>query len=120
MSDVVNRTTRQYRKSVNTPDFPVIDWIINPDVSAVIAFPNKYWVITGDLVSLMDQTARDAVDAAEESARLDSVADELDRTQTIMKSFAEVVLDEINNLRGQHGLNPRTLAQLKNAVRNKL
>lgn len=29
--------------SVNTPDYPEIDWAINPDVSAVIGIPSYYW-----------------------------------------------------------------------------
>lgn len=120
MANVLHRVTKQYRKSVNTPDFPVGVWIINPDVSAVQGFANKYWVITGDVVTLMNQISRDAIDTAEESARRDSIADELDQSQTIMRAFAEVVLDEINDLRGQHGLGTRTLAQLKVDVRNKL
>ena len=65
MANVLNRTSKQYRASVNTPDFPVQDWIINPDISAVVGFDRKYWIITGDSVTLMDQTARDALDAAE-------------------------------------------------------
>ena len=96
------------------------EWILNPDLSAVTGQPTKYWIITGDVVTLMNQAARDGVDAATQSARLDSVANELDQTQTIMRAFAEVVLDEINILRDQHSLTPRTLAQLKTAVRGKL
>jgi hypothetical protein len=65
MSDVVHRTTKQYLKSANTPDYPVETWIINPDLSAVEGFPSKYWIITGDVVTLMSQAERDAVDAAE-------------------------------------------------------
>ena len=35
MSDVINRTTFQYLKSVNTPDYPVADWIINPTAAEI-------------------------------------------------------------------------------------
>ena len=65
MASVLNRTTKAYRQSANTPDYPTQDWIHNPDMSAVEGFPSKYWIITGDIVTLMDQAARDAVDAAE-------------------------------------------------------
>lgn len=64
MAAVLNRATKEYLKSVNTPDYGV-DWIINPDLSAVVGHPSKYWVITGDVVTLMDLAARDAVDAQE-------------------------------------------------------
>lgn len=65
MADVVNRTTVQYLQSVNTPDFPVEDWIINPDLSALTGVPQKYWKVVGDTVVEMTQPEKDAVDAAE-------------------------------------------------------
>jgi hypothetical protein len=65
MSDVLNRTTKQYIKSVNTPDYPDIDWVINPDLSSVISIPSKYWKIEGDLVVEMNSEEKAAVDAAE-------------------------------------------------------
>ncbi len=63
MSDVVNRTTLEYRRSVNTPDFPSADWIINPDLSAILTVPQKHRKINGDLVVEMTQSEKDAVDA---------------------------------------------------------
>ena len=63
MATVLNRTTKQLIPSANTPDYPVADWIINPDLSAVEGFASVYWVITGDIVTLMTQGERDAVDA---------------------------------------------------------
>lgn len=89
-------------------------------VAAVLGQPTKYWILVAGIAALMSQAERDAVDATLEAAMLDAIADELDQVRTIMRAFAEVVLDEINNLRGQHGLAPRTLAQLKQAVRSKL
>lgn len=62
MSNVVNRVTKQYLTSVNTPDFPSSQWIVNPDLSAVGGFPSRYWILTGDVVTLMSQAQRDAVD----------------------------------------------------------
>ena len=63
MADVLHRTTKEQRFSVHTPDYPVVDWVINPDLSGVIGIPVKYWKITGDVVSEMDQSEKDAVDA---------------------------------------------------------
>lgn len=34
----------------------------------------------------------------------------------LLRAFADVVRDEINTLRAQHSLAPRTLAQLRNAI----
>ncbi len=120
MANVLNRTTKQYLRSVNDPDYPTATWIHNPDLSAVTGFDAKYWIITGDVVTLMDQAARDAVDAAELETAKDLISDQLDAAMTITRAFAEVILDEINVLRGQHSLSARTLAQLKTAVRDKL
>jgi hypothetical protein len=69
MPGFLNRTTKQYVPRGNTPDFPVEDWIKHPDMTAVeqspgIFVPDRYWIITGDIVTLMDQAARDAEDAA--------------------------------------------------------
>ena len=48
MATVLNRTTFELRKSVNTPDFPVAEWVINPDLTAVLALPVRYWKIQPD------------------------------------------------------------------------
>ena len=120
----LHRTTKQFLNSVASADLPEAqaNYIEEPDLSAVTGQPNKYWEITGDVISLLDQTARDAVDDAVDTVQLDAVADELTRTRTIMRAFAEVVLDEINILRADMSPPgaPRTLAQLRNAVRSKL
>lgn len=63
MSDVLNRATKQYLKSVNTPEFSEADWVINPDISAVKDIPAKYWKITGDAVSEMSPEEKAYVDA---------------------------------------------------------
>lgn len=45
MASVFNKTTNQYLESVNTPDYDPVDWIINPDVSALKNqnVPRQYW-----------------------------------------------------------------------------
>lgn len=45
MADVLNRATKEYRTSVNTPDYNNSQWIINPDVSQVQDIPSKFWRI---------------------------------------------------------------------------
>lgn len=69
-----------------------------------------------------NQAARDAtfiqqeIDA--ETARVKDTFD--DNERRLLRAFAETVLDELNNLRAQHGLAARTMAQLRTAIRNKL
>lgn len=65
MATVLNRTTKVLLTSVNTPDFDVVDWIINPNLAAVAGVPVIYWKIAGDNVSEMSQPEKDAVDAAD-------------------------------------------------------
>lgn len=61
MALVVNRTTGEILPSVNTPDYPETDWIINPDLSQV----TKVWpyiVIVGDVVRDMTALEQAAYD----------------------------------------------------------
>ena len=65
------------------------------------------------------------IDAAFVQARADQSADRIrdtfdDEERRLLRAFAEVVLDELNNLRAQHGLAARTMAQLRTAIRNKI
>ena len=54
----------------------------------------------------------------EETQRVKDTFD--DKERRLLRAFAEVVKDEINILRGQHGLADRTLAQLRTAIKNKV
>lgn len=51
MSNVLNRSTKQYLRSVNTPDYPASEWIHNPVLPAGVA--SKFLVIEGDTVREM-------------------------------------------------------------------
>jgi len=53
MASVLNRITKQYLESVNTPNYNEADWIINPDLSGVVNVPVMYWKIVGDVISEM-------------------------------------------------------------------
>jgi len=119
VANALNRITLQLKRSVNTPDYPIADWVINPDLSPVIGVANEYWKLLGDVVSEMSQAEKDAIDLANLEASKDTTANTID-VDPYLRAFALIMLDEINNLRAQHGLNPRTKAQLKTALRNKL
>lgn len=91
MADVLHRTTRELLRSVNTPDYPAVDWIANPDLSAVAGLPAWQWIIEGD--TIRPPTASEL--AAIESANLPAVKAEriaaIDaKTAAIVTSGVEV------------------------------
>lgn len=130
MALVVNRTKgltypyeKDVRRSVHTPDFPNTEWLVNPDLSEVEGWPTRYWDIQGDLVVLVDQATRDARDQEIVDVRvadaITAAKNEYDQQQ-ILRAVVLTIIDEINVLRAQHSLPPRTPAQARTAVRNKL
>ena len=120
MPNWLHRTTLSQLNSVPSADLPEaeVNYVEEPDYSPIAGCAKIYWILTGHILSLMDQSARDAVDVAVLDAANDATSDTMDRG--FEKAFAQVVMDEINILRGQHSLADRTLAQLKSAVRSKL
>jgi hypothetical protein len=69
MSDVYSRVTQEFRKSQSWPDYDPVEWIEHPDMSGVVGVPQKYRRLVDDVPTAMDRTKRDAVDAAEATAR---------------------------------------------------
>lgn len=59
MSNVIHRITKQYLVSVNTPDYPTSEWIINPTLPSCDPI---YWVIEGDTVREMTQAEKDELE----------------------------------------------------------
>jgi len=117
MPNYLHRTTKQYQTSVAPQDLtePEANYIQNPDMSVVAGEPSKYWVIAGDIVSLADQSTRDAIDAqlaadavdAEKTRQKDSYTD-----NDIFRAQIKYTVDEINILRADAGLTPaRTYSQ---------
>lgn len=125
-NDWLNRTTKQLILNTSPATMGVLEpasnaeWIYDPDMSAVEGYPVKYWIITGDVVTLMDAGERATIDAAMLEAARDQVATQLDQQENIIRAFMLIVLDEVNLLRTQHGLSERTVQQLRNAIRDKL
>lgn len=68
MATVVNKTTFQVIPSAHTPDFMDGNWLINPDLSAVQGFPQKYWKLVGDTVQLQTGPEQLATDDAIQQA----------------------------------------------------
>ncbi|SHL43168.1 hypothetical protein SAMN05216428_102387 [Nitrosospira sp. Nsp11] len=96
MANVLNRTTNEFRRSVHEPNYPAGEWIINPNLAAVEGFESKYWIITGDTVTLMDQAARNAVDLAELETQRDAIASMFTNPEDVLRAFMRVVLNEFN------------------------
>ena len=128
MANVLNRTTKEFRRSVNTPDYPVENWIINPDLSSLIETDSKYWVIEGDTVRDMTDVEKDVVDADEASATeaaakiaakavIDGADPIMNKTLT---AIAEVIQDELQALKNNTPLASRTMDQLKQAAKDKI
>jgi len=64
MANVLNKTTLQYLRSVDTAKYLDGEWIINPDLSQVKLLPKKYWKIDGNNVVAMNQSEKDSKDAS--------------------------------------------------------
>ena len=81
MPDYLHRTTKQHLRSVSVNSLPEAEsnYILMPDLSAVEGQPSKYWVVTGDLITLADQSTRDAIDAALVESQKDSLSTNLDQ-----------------------------------------
>jgi len=110
----LNRTTKQLILNTSPSDmklrFPsetFIDgsgapasnanWIYDPDLSSVDGWASRYWEITGDVVSLMDETARDAVDAQILSDARDMLIEQqIDNVENVVRALMLAVLDEFN------------------------
>ncbi|GAI81870.1 unnamed protein product [marine sediment metagenome] len=133
MADVLNRITRQFLRSVNTPDYSPAEWIWNPDMSPVEGVSAKYWIITGDVVSEMDAGEKAAVDLAALEASRDSIIAEIDQLEGVLRQVVKMMVGEINILRQQFNattaevpqlttttFGDRTLAQVKTQLRNSL
>jgi hypothetical protein len=116
MAAVLHRTTKQYLPSANTPDYPTQDWIHNPDLSGVIGFDSRYWIITGDVVTLMSQAQRDALNASLLAAARDALVNAI---LTAIDNGANIGAVKTNIL-AITDYPQRTAAQLRTSIRNKL
>lgn len=65
MANVINRITRQYLKSVNTPNYSLDEWIINPILPDC---DKKYYVIEGNIVREMTQLEKNNLIYSTESS----------------------------------------------------
>ena len=106
MSDVINKTTLEYRRSVHTPDYMSGgEWLINPVLPEC---DRKYWKIKNDEVVEMTTAQKAAVDAAvtaqqkefEKDMLIAGKQQEISRAEAIQALKDDGVLDSSGNLIG--------------------
>ena len=151
MSDVLHRTQNVFLRSVNDPDYSATDWIINPvingqpfrDAGIQVRYTlrNAY---PDDTVTEMDAAAKQALDDQALSDSRDRTTSQFDVVDDVLRTFALVLLDELNShadkinaiLDSADQANnladfksrmlaiadypQRSIAQIKTSVRNKL
>lgn len=117
MGNVLHRVTRVYRESVNTPDFPASEWLINPVLPKGV--PTKYLVINpDDTVSEMTALQKQAVRAAEEKEQKDRIIGEFDMGERA--ADMGVLLQFLNDIRTHLRLPPLSMADFKAEYRSRL
>jgi len=115
-----------YIRSAHTPDFDKrSDVVLNPDLSALSGVPIRYWKHSVGAIVEMSAAEKQVVDDAEVAATdalvRTTAKDAIDGFETnpiLYRALIKVLLDEINLLREQLLLPPRTLSQAKTAIRN--
>lgn len=68
MADVLNRSTKELRRSQHAPAYDPAEWIVNPDLSEVAGVPQSRWIIDGDSIRPPDTGETEAFDAADLAA----------------------------------------------------
>lgn len=128
MATVLNRTTKELKTSVNTPDYDPADWIINPNLDNVDGVDPKYWSISGDIVFAMPQHQRDSIDTQEamaaeatEKATAKAVVDGADAVMNrVLTAMAAVIQEELQAIKNGTPLASRDTTALKQAVKDKI
>jgi len=96
MASVVNTSTLELRRSVNTPEY-VAPWVVVTESSAgtISAIAQRYRKWVTDHVEEMTQGEKDAVDAAAVVSRNTGLKAAI-QTPTDLAAFALLLLDELN------------------------
>ncbi len=123
MSTVVNRMTLTPLFNRDLARYDIAHFWHDPDLSAVADVDPIYWKETSGVFSEMTLTEKGVKDAEIVAANADHdrrTAKHRIDDERVLRAFAEVVMDEINILRGQHALAARTLSQLVTAIKGKI
>ncbi len=124
MADVIERATLAHRQSVNTGDYDPADFIIYNDANAVATIrafvavvPQNYRKLVGDVPTEMDQSEKDAVDAAAIIARDDA---EMADLRSYVHAVRKVVRMRLNTIHDKVGLPTISPAAFTAQIRTQL
>lgn len=120
----VHRTTFDALRSVAEADLPEppANYVEEPDLTAVAGEPKIYWLLTGDIFSVVDQATKDAIDAAILSTQRDTTADFIDEPESYTRALAITSLGDFNGVAGKFNAildaidNAANFSQMKVAV----
>lgn len=124
--DKVTKKVKEYITSVNTPDYSFRDDVlINPVLPPNVAY--KFLKAENGCIVEMTQDEKDIIIAEEETNRITKIRadakysiDNFMDLGLVLRALADVIKDEINILRNEHGLPARTLTQLKIAIKDRI
>ena len=99
MANVINTTTLQFLRSVNSPDYPAPTWKRNPDMSAVDGVDRKYWKwdAIAERPIPMDAGEQVAHDLQQLESSRDAVVAQLDRQEDVLRSVVAAIIGELND-----------------------
>src|SRR5690606_6277146 len=92
------------------------EYLVNPDLSAVDGWPQKYWKLDGDSVVLMDESERAAADAAEtEAAEQARKAAEIARLDSDPMLLALIKFEAQKSSQSEEAIKAALIAAIQNA-----
>ena len=115
MANVLSRKTLAYSKSVNTPEYPVAEYIHGPDMSGVEGVPQKYWKLVGDVPVEMKAAEKAVVDQAAKDAAVSAFEAQM-TTDPIYVALLAVVEDALNEIRTAAGVPTKTVNEGRTLV----
>jgi len=91
MANVLNRKTKEYLISVNTPDYSQEDWIINPNLNLVKDLPVSHWIIDGDEVRPPNEIEIISINESELSLQKEYFLSQVNlKTTTLLEAPIEI------------------------------
>jgi hypothetical protein len=101
---VTPKVVLEYLESVNTPDYSSRpDVLVNPDITALVSVPRKYWKVVGSAVLEMTSTEKSNLDGfetaqliAQQKAMAKALHEQVDSIGRLIRAIAKLSIDENN------------------------